>query len=138
MNDLHEGGLACEGWQGGRLIGLEEGAEVIRLGLEIGAWLPGRLVLQVAPDPLNRGQLRTIRRHEEQPDVRRQEEPLGRLGPTIVQPEAMQAVGEGLREGIDEELEHRGIQRGQLQREPVSCGGFHGAIDIAPLEGLLD
>jgi hypothetical protein len=138
MKDLHEGGIACEGLKGGRLIGLEEVAEVILLGLEIGEWLPGHRVLQVAPDPLNRGQLRTIRRQEEQPYVLRQDELLGRLCPTIVQQEAIQAVGKGLREGIDEELEHLGIQRGQLQKEPVSWDWVHGAIDIAPRVGMLD
>jgi hypothetical protein len=57
---------------------------------------------------------------------------------TIVQQEDIQAVGKGLREGLDEELEHLGVQIGQLQKEPVSCGWFHGAIDIEPLEGMLD
>jgi hypothetical protein len=138
MDDLHEVGIARKGLKGGRLIGLEEVAEVILLGLEIGELLPGHIVLQVVSDPLNRVQLRTIRRQEEQPYVLRQGEPLRRMCPTIVQQEDIQAVGKGLREGIDEELEHLGVQRGQLQKEPVSCGWFHGAGDLEPLEGMLD
>jgi hypothetical protein len=138
MNGLHEIGIASEGLQGGRLIGLEEVAEVILLGIEIGELPPGHVVLEVTPEPLNRVQLRAIRRQEEQPYVLRQGKPLGRMCPTIVQQEDIQAGGEGLREGLDEELEQLGVQRGPLQQEPVPCGGFHGAIDIEPLEGMLD
>ena len=138
MNGLHEVGITREGLKGGRLIGLEELAEVILLGIEIGELLPGHVIFQVAPDPLNRVQLRAIRWQEEQMYVFRQGEPLGCMCPTVVQQEDIQAVGKGLREGINEELKHCGVQIGQLQKEPVPCGGLHGTIDIEPLEGMLD
>jgi hypothetical protein len=138
MNSLHEVGITAEGLQGGRLIGLEEVAEVILLGIEIGELLPGHLVLQVTPDPLNRVQFKAIGRQEHQAHVRREDELLGRMGPTVVQQEDIQAVGEGLREGVDEELEHLGVQIGQLQKEPVTRGGLHSAIDVEPLKDMLD
>jgi hypothetical protein len=60
------------------------------------------------------------------------------MGSPVVQKEDIQAVGEGLCEGVDEELEHRGIQIGQLQKEPVTRGGLDGAIDVEPLKDMLD
>ena len=138
MNDLHEVGIARQGWQGGRLIGLEEVAEVILLGREIGELWPGPIVLQVAPDPLTRVQLRTIRRQATPPDVLRQGEPRGRRCATLVQQEEIQAIGPGWREGSDEALEQLDVQIGPLQKEPVSCGGVHGALDLEALADLVD
>ena len=60
------------------------------------------------------------------------------MGPTVVQEQEIQAIREGLCEGIDEELKHLGVQIGQLQEEPVTRGGLHRAIDIEPLEDMLD
>jgi hypothetical protein len=59
------------------------------------------------------------------------------MGSTVVQSEAMEALRQGLREGIDEELTHLGIQIRPLQKEPVTRGGLHRAIDIEPLEDML-
>jgi hypothetical protein len=109
MNGLREVRRARESLQGSRFIGPEKMAEVILMGIEIGEWLPGHLVLQVTPDPRNGVQFRAIGRQEHQAHVRREEEPLGRMGPTVVPQEEIQAVGEGLREGVDEELEHLGV-----------------------------
>ena len=138
MHGLHEGGITHEGLKGGRLIGLEEVVEVIRVDIAIGEWLPGHGVRQVAPAPLKRVQRRAIRRHEEPPYVVRQGAPRGWMGPTVGPQEEMQAVGAGLREGLAEALEPLGVQRGPRQKEPVPWGGCPGAIDIAPREGLLD
>jgi hypothetical protein len=138
MNSLHEVGVTRERLQGSRLIGLEEVAEVILLGIEIGELLPGHVVLQGTPDPLNGVQFRTIGGQEHQAHVRREMEPLGRMGPAVVQHEDIQTVREGLRKGVDEELEHLGVQVRQLQKEPVTRGGLHGAIDVEPLEKVLD
>jgi hypothetical protein len=55
MDGLHEVGIASNGLKGGSLIGPEEVAEIILLGLEIGELLLGQVVLQVAPDPFNGG-----------------------------------------------------------------------------------
>jgi len=138
MNGLHEVRIARERLKGSHFIGPEEVAEVMLLGIEIGELLPGHVVLQVTPDPLNGVQCRAIGRQEHQAHVRWEDEPLGRVGPTVVQQEDIQAVGEGLREGIDEELEHLGVQIGQLQKEPVTRGGLYRAIDVEPLEDMLD
>jgi len=45
---------------------------------------------------------------------------------------------EGLREGVDEELDHLGVQRGPLQKAPVTRGGLHRAIDVEPRKDMLD
>ena len=50
----------------------------------------------------------------------------------------MQALREGLRKGIDEELGHLGVQRWQLEAEAMARGRLDRAIDIEPLEDLLD
>ena len=138
MNSLHEIRIAREGLKSGSFIALEEAGQIILLGIEISELQPGHVVLQVAPDPLDRVQLGAIRGQKEQADVLRQGELGGGVRPTVVQQEDIEAVGEGLREGIDEELEHLGIQIGQLEKEPVARGGRHGAIDIEPLEDMLD
>jgi hypothetical protein len=83
MSGLHTRRIARKGWPGGRLIGLEEVAEVILVGIAIGEWRPGHVVLQVAPDPLKGIQLRALRRQTDQLDVRRQGEPRGRMGPPL-------------------------------------------------------
>src|SRR5919108_1493035 len=138
MNRLHEIRIACEGLKGGRFIALEEEGQIILLGLEVGELQPGHLVLQVAPDPLDRVQLGAIRGQEEQTDVLREGELGGGVCPTVVQHEDIEAVGEGVREGIDEELEHLRVQIRPLEAEPVPRRWLHGAIDIAPREDMLD
>lgn len=62
----------------------------------------------------------------------------GCVRPTMVQHEDVEAIREGLREGIDEELEHLGVQRWQLQEEPFPRRRLHRARDIAPLEDMLN
>jgi hypothetical protein len=69
--------------------------------------------------------------------VCRENEPLGRVRPAIVEQQDVQAVGEGLGEPVNEELEALGIEIRQLQEEPLpGCRG-HRAIDIKPLEDVL-
>jgi hypothetical protein len=138
MNSLHEIRIACEGLKGGSFIALEEEVQIILLGIERGELQPGHVVLQVAPDPLDRVQLGAIRGQEEQTDVLREGELGGGVRPTVVLQEDIEAVGEGVREGIDEELEHLGVQIRQLEEEPLTRRRLHGAIHIAPLEDMLD
>jgi hypothetical protein len=45
---------------------------------------------------------------------------------------------ERLGERIEEDLEHVGIQMGQFQKEALTSGGRHQAIDIKPFEDVLD
>jgi hypothetical protein len=66
MNGLREVRVARERLKGSRLIGPEKMAEVILLGIEVDELLPGHLVLQVTPDPLNGVQFRQgLRRGDE-------------------------------------------------------------------------
>jgi hypothetical protein len=85
MHGLYEVRIAGEGLQGGRFIGLEEVAEVILLGMESDELQPSHVVLQVAPGPLNGVQCWAIGRQEHQAHVRRENESLGRMDPTVVQ-----------------------------------------------------
>jgi hypothetical protein len=56
----------------------------------------------------------------------------------VVQEQEIQAVREGRREGVDEQLKALGVQIGQFQEEPFTGGGLYGAIDIEPLKDVLD
>jgi hypothetical protein len=71
--------------------------------------------------PLDGVQLRTVRWEAHEANVRRENEPLGRVSPAVVEKQAVQAVGEGLGERVDEELKALGIEVRQFQenRFPV-------------------
>lgn len=138
INGLHEGRIAGEGWEGVGRIGPQEGTQVILLGLESGELWPRHLSLHVTPDPLDRAQLGAVGRQEDQLDVLWPSELVGCMGSTVIQSEAIEARRQGLREGLDEALKHRRVQRRPLQTAPVTRGGLHGAIDSAPREHLLD
>jgi hypothetical protein len=47
-------------------------------------------------------------------------------------------LSESLCEGVDKELEALGIQIRQFQEEPIARRRLDGAIDIEPLEDVLD
>ena len=98
MNGLDERGIAREGLQRGRLIPPEEHRDIVLLHVQRGKVEPRQRVFEVAPDPLNRVQLRTIGRQEHQAHVFRQGQPLGGMRPTVVQQQEIQAIGKGLRE----------------------------------------
>ena len=83
------------------------------LHIQRGKVQPRQRVLEVSPDPLNRVQLRTIGRQEPQAHVFRPGEPLGGMGPAVVQQQEIQASRNGLREPIDEALEMVRMQLGQ-------------------------
>jgi hypothetical protein len=63
---------------------------------------------------------------------------LGGMRPTVVQEQQVQALGEGLRKGLDEELEALGVQIRQLQEKALARGRLDRTIDIEPLEDMLD
>ena len=56
---------------------------------------------------------------------------------TVVQEQEIQAVGEGLREGVDKELETLRVEIGQFEEEPLTRRGRHGPIDIKPFKDVL-
>jgi hypothetical protein len=138
LHGLPEVRIAGEGVEGVGRIGPKEWPQAILLGLDSGEWRPGHVVLQVTPDPLKGVQGRAIGRQKHQAHVRREEEPRGRRGPTVVQPEEMQAIRKGLCEGLDAELEPLGVQRGPRPNAPITRGRRHRAIDGAPREDMLD
>ena len=138
MNGLDEIGIAREGLQYGHPIGPQELGSIILLPIQMRELEPGERIFEVTPDPLNRVQLGTIGRQEYQVHVFRQGEPLGCMRPAVIQEQEIQAVAEGLREDVDEELEHPCVQIRQFHEEPVTRGRPHGPIDIEPFEDMLD
>ena len=58
--------------------------------------------------------------------------------PAIVQQEAVQAVGEGVGERINEDVQQVCIQIWPFREEPVARDRLHGAIDGEPVEDMLD
>lgn len=60
------------------------------------------------------------------------------MRPAVVQHENGQAGGEGLREGVAEEVEPLGVQGRSRQQEPIPRDGRHGTIDVAPRDHVLD
>jgi hypothetical protein len=44
------------------------------------------------------------------------------MRPTVIQEQDVQAVGEGLDEGVDEELETFGVEIRQFEEEPLARG----------------
>jgi hypothetical protein len=100
--------------------------------------LPGQVVLHVTPDPLDGVQLRTVGREPYSLHVGRLSNPLSGMGPTGIQEQAMQTVGKRLRQGVDDTLEGVGVQIGPLQEKPLARGRSSGAIDVEPVESMLD
>jgi hypothetical protein len=137
MNRLNQGGVAREGLQRRRFIGPEERGSIVLVGLQRREVKPGERVFAVSPDPLKRVQLWAIGRQAHEAHVGREGEPLGGVGPAVVQEQEIQAVREALGEGSQEELEALRVEIRQLQEEPVARGRLHGAIDRQPLEDLL-
>ncbi len=137
MNRLHEVCIARERLESGGLIGLPQVTDRSLLRREIGAVLPGHVVFQVAPHPLDGVQLRTVRWSGYEAHVRRAAKPLGRVRPAVVEPQDVQAGGEGLGERVEEALKALGLEVRQLQEDP--CPGRRGyrAIDIKAFEEVL-
>jgi hypothetical protein len=138
MNRVHQVSIASERVEGRHIRGLQQVAHLDLLGLQIPELLPSEVVFQVAPPPLDRVQLRTVGREEHEAHVGWEGEPLGRMGPTVVHEQEVQAVGKSPGEGIHPELEGAGIQRGPLQKEAFPCDRRHGPIDVERLKDVLD
>ena len=94
----------------------------------------GRHFFQALPDALNRTEFRALRWSEHLAHVCRNRKRLGRMRPTVVQPQEIQARRVG--QGLDLELEHRRIEIRQFQEEPVAGRGLHGPVNAEPLVTL--
>jgi hypothetical protein len=138
MNGVDEIGIACEGLQRDGRIPPEECRDLVLLRIQSRALEPRQRVFEVAPDPLDRVQLGTIRWQEHETHVGRERQLLARVRPAVVQEQAIQAVREGLGEGVHKELEALGIQIGQLEEKPIARCRLDSAIDIEPLKDVLD
>jgi hypothetical protein len=138
MNSLDQVGIAGEGLECRRVIPLEHVSSGIQLGGQIGELLPGHLVFEITPDPLNRVQLRAIRRSPHTADTVRPAESLRRVRAAIIQEQKIQAVGERLGARSQEEWEHVCIHIGQFQEEALAGSRRHRAIDIEPFDDVWD
>jgi hypothetical protein len=138
MDSFHQVRVPGERLEGERIIGLQQVSYIVLLRVQINELLPGEVIFQVTPEPLNRVQLRTIRRQPHGSHILGPPQALGGVGAAVIQEQDVQAVGKGLREGVHEELEHLGVQIREFQEEALARGWGHGAIDIEPFEGVLD
>lgn len=138
MNGVDERGIARERLQGNGLIPLEELGDVVLLRIQSGELEPRQGIFEVAPDSLDGVQLGTVGGQEHETHVRGEPEPLSRMRATIVEEQEMEAVGKGVGEGIEAELEPLGVEIRQLEEEPLAGGGLHGAIDREPPKDVLD
>jgi hypothetical protein len=138
MNGFQQICLSSQGLQSGRVIGLQQVADIDLLRLKVDELLPGQVDLHVTPDPLNRVQLGTVGWEPYGLHMCRPSNPLSRMGATVIQEQEIEAVGKGLRQGVDEELKGVGIQIRQLQEQPLARGRGDGAVDVEPFKGLLD
>jgi hypothetical protein len=96
---------------------------------------PRERVFEVAPDPFDGVELWTLGRQEHETHVFREGQTLGGMRPTVVQQQAIQALRDGLRKGIDEELEHLSVQIRQLEEEAIACGRLDRAYGLHPAGG---
>jgi hypothetical protein len=62
----------------------------------------------------------------------------GRVRPTVVQQEDIQALRECLGKGIEEELEHVRMYIWSFEEASVTRGGLARTIDIEPREDMVD
>jgi hypothetical protein len=99
---------------------------------------PGQIVLQVAPEPLKRVQLRTVGRQPHAPDLVWPPHALGGVYAAVVQEQTVEAVRKRVGEGLHTDLAGVGIQLRQLQKEARACGRSHSPIPVEPLEDMRD
>jgi hypothetical protein len=138
MNGFHHVSITGECLQGERSIGLQQVTNIDLWHIEIEERLLGQVIFHIAPDPLNRVQLRTVGRQPHGPHPVGPPKALGDVGATVIQAQAVRTLGKRPGERIDEALEGLGIQIGQFQKEALTRGGRHRAIDIDPFEDMLD
>jgi hypothetical protein len=134
MNGSDKIRIAREGLPRGGLLALKESGDVVLFHPQVGELEPRQRGFEVAPHARNRVQLRTIGWSEHQAYVGRKGAPLGGMGPAVVQEQEVQAVREGVCEGMHEHLEALGLQRRQCQEGPLTGRGCHGTIDGEPLK----
>jgi hypothetical protein len=137
MDGFNQVGIARQGLQRRRLVSPQERGHVVLLCLQSRKLEPRERVFEVAPDAFNGAQLGTVWGQEHQADVRGGAELLGCMRATVVQEQEIQAVGEGLREGVDEELKAVSVQIRQLEEEARARGRLDRAIDVEPLKDML-
>jgi hypothetical protein len=110
--------------------------EVVLWHIQSGKLAPCPRVFQVAPDSCNRIQLWAIGWEEDEAHVGREGESLGCMGPAVVQEQAMEAIWDGLSEGLQEELKALRVEIWSLQEDPVAGCRLHRAIDREPREAM--
>ena len=110
----------------------EQSREVVQ-GLGLHLCQP---IFEVAPQPLDRIQLRRIGRKEEQRHIRGQAECPGFMERAIVEQQQVEAGGISGRKMVEEEVKALRIQGGQFQKETLAGHGCHGPIQIQALKAI--
>ncbi len=138
INRLNEVRVAGEGFERGRIIGPYQAAYILLLCIAVGEQLPSQIVLQVAPDPLHRVQLRTIGWEPQRADILWPLDAVGGVRPAVIQEQDVEAVRKCLGECVHKDLEGVGIQIRQFQKEALARSRGYSAVDVEPLAGVLD
>ena len=132
MNGLDQLRIAGKGWQGRRLVGLQEVAHRVLWRSKGRELSPGPFLLQGAPDPLPRVQLWTVGRPPHVPDLLRPPHGRGRVRTVGIHEQEVQAVRQGLGEGVHQVWAGLGMARRPVPTAGLPGGGGHGPIDGEP------
>ena len=117
---------------------MEPCADVILLRIQTGQLAPRQHVFEVAPNALDRVQLGTRGRQPDGADICRPNEPLGCMGPAVIQAQDVQAIGGRLGKGVEDDLAHLGIEGGEFENEALAGGRRHRTRDREPFEDVRD
>jgi hypothetical protein len=106
MNGLDQSGIPGEGLECGSIRGLEPVTALIQLRGQVGELLPGRLIRQRPPDPLDRVECRTVGWPPHTVAILRPAEPLRGVGAAVLQEQKIAAIRTRLGTHIEEALKH--------------------------------
>ncbi len=112
----------------GGIVGMHELDDA---GLQIGKRSeasPGQLLLQILPHPLDRINLRRVRWLEQQDDILRNTQPLGRMTPRVIEQQHVERVRPRPRKLIEQAVDVVLIELGQAEQAAVTTSGRDGAI----------
>jgi hypothetical protein len=96
----------------------------------------GQPIFESAPQPLDRIQLRCIRRKEQEGHILGQTESLGFVRGAVIEEQEMEALGIGDGKVVKEELKALGIEQRQLEKEALAGQRFHGSVQVEALKTI--
>jgi len=94
----------------------------------------GQPIFEIAPESLDRIQLRCIRRKEEEGHIFGQAESLSFVKGAVIQEQEMEALEIGGGKVVQEELKALGVEQRQLEKEALAGQGFYGPVQVEALK----